>query len=114
MVRKRIIFIPAPENYRPKYELTGYLMGTIDRAALAIIKRRPMASIKVLVHEHALCIGSKCLWEQIISICNGGQMWRRPYRIHIVKTDTIFLNGCHEIKDDEKFYKSSNPSTTIE
>ena len=114
LVRKRVIFIPAPERYQSNYELIGYLMNSIDRAALAIAKSRPKALIKVLVHEHALCVGSKCLWKHIINICNRGQMWTRPYRIHIIKTDTIFLNGCQDIIGDVKFYKSSNPNTKIE
>ena len=114
IVRQRIIFVPFPEKYNSNYELIDILMDRIHKAAKTIVKKRSGPFIKILIHEHGFCINKKCLWKQFVDIANCQNVKKRPFSLHIIRTDTVFLNGCQDVADDFEFYKSPNPNFEIE
>ena len=114
IARQRIIFTPTPEKYCNNYELIDISIDRIHKAALTIKKKRSESNIRILIHEHSLCINKKCLWRQFVDVANSLNVRKRPYSFHIIRSDTVFLNGCHDVVDDFEFYKTPNPNIEIE
>ena len=114
VVKGRTIFIPVPCEYHKNYELVNIFLKRIQKAAIAIINKRLDPEIKILIHEHALCIGQKCIWQIFVKKVGTMGKWTYPYDFHIVRAKTMFLNGCKEVIGDIEFYGASNPYFEVE
>ena len=114
VVKGRTIFIPAPTEDKYTHDLINVLLKRIHKAALAIINKRLDPEIKILIHEHALCIGQRCIWQKFVRKVGTMKKWIYPYEFHIVRTKTMFLNGCIDVIDDIEFYGASNPYFEVE
>ena len=113
-MKGRTIFIPAPTEDEYTHDLINVLLKRIHKAALAIINKRLDPEIKILIHEHALCIGQRCIWQKFVKRAGAMKKWTYPYEFHIVRTKTMFLNGCIDVIGDIEFYGTPNPYFEIE
>ena len=114
VVKGRIIFIPVPAENEYTHDLINVLLKRIHKAALAIICKRLDSEIKILIHEHAICIGQRCIWRKFVNRVGAMKKWKYPYEFHIIRTQTMFLNGCTDAIDDIDSYVASNPHFEIE
>ena len=114
VVKGRIIFIPVPAENEYTHDLINVLLIRIHKAALAIICKRLESEIKILIHEHAICIRQRCRWRKFVNRVGKMKKWKYPYGFHIIRTQTMFLNGCTDAIDDIDSYVASNPHFEVE
>ena len=100
------IFLPIPIYFENNWNLADKIVDSLHRAAIRRLKDVMGTQITLYIHEHSVCARSnKCLWRQFVDLINSPERRRFNYRIHILKSDTIFMNGCEEITNDREYYK---------
>ena len=98
-----------PIEIENKRSLATTLVENLHKAATRRLDDSSNIKINLYIHEHSVCIRSnKCIWKQFIDLLNTQGREKFNYRIHIVKSDTIFLNGCKEVSNDKNFYSRQN------
>ena len=101
------IFLPIPIYFENNWNLADKIVDSLHRAAIRRLKDGGGTQIEIFIHEHSVCVRSnKCLWRQFVDLINAPERRRFNYRIHILKSDTIFLNDCEKITNDREFYTS--------
>ena len=116
------VMVPSKDRYYNDWELADIFIERIHKAALEILNKNGISifdklspeSIDIFIHEHTVCIGAKCLWRQFVDLLDSKQLLEYSYRIQIVQSPTIFINGCEEAEDEIEFYKSSNTDFYID
>jgi hypothetical protein len=109
--KKGRIFLPIPIVIENNWNLADILVSNLHKAAVRRLEDVMGTRIDLFIHEHSVCARSKkCLWRQFIDLLNAPEIQKFNYRVHIVKSDTIFLNDCQDITNDREFYsRSKNP-----
>ena len=103
--KKGRIFLPIPVEIENNWNLADRIVRNLHQAATRRLEDSPKSRLNLYIHEHSVCVRSnKCLWRQFIDLINTQGRENLNYRIHIVKSETIFLNGCKEVSDDIDFY----------
>ena len=103
--KKGRIFLPIPMEIENNWNLADRIVHNLHQAATRRLEDSPKSRLNLYIHEHSVCVRSnKCLWRQFIDLINTQGRENLNYRIHIVKSETIFLNGCKEVSDDIEFY----------
>ena len=116
------VMVPSKDSYHNNWQLADIFIRNIHEAALEILIKNGLSvfdkgsemSIDIFMHEHAVCIEQKCLWRQFVDLLDSKHLLNSNYRIQIVQSPTIFVNGCEEFDDEIEFYKSSNKDFYID
>ena len=99
------IFLPIPIYFENNWNLADKIVDSLHQAALRRLRDVAGTRIDIYIHEHSVCVRSaKCLWRQFVDLINTADRKRFNYRVHIVKTNTIFLNSCKKIENDREYY----------
>ena len=106
--KKGRIFLPIPIVIENNWNLADILVSNLHKAAVRRLEDVMGTRIDLFIHEHSVCARSKkCLWRQFIDLLNAPEIQKFNYRVHIVKSETIFLNDCQEITNDREYYSRS-------
>ena len=106
--KKGRIFLPIPIEIENSWNLADKLVDNLHKAATRRLKDSPNIRLNLYIHEHSVCVRSnKCLWRQFIDLINTQGREKFNYRIHIVKSETIILNGCRDVSNDRDLYTRS-------
>ena len=102
-----IIFILIPKDSVNNWHLADRVAARLHSAAREILNTYLGTEIDIFVHEHTICGGvPNCFWRQFVDIIQDPSRRTFNYNLHIVQSDTIFLNDCIDITHCKKYYKA--------